>query len=757
MSTASPSAPFDTCDIESNFRAILETISDCVIVIDDRGHIQLVNPAVERLFGYRREELIGQNVSMLMPSPDQMAHDGYLEHYRTTGEKKVIGGGREVQGRNREGRTFPVYLSVGELQDGGQRRFVGILHDLTNRKQSEERVALLSRAVEQSPAGIVIMDLESRIEFVNKAFSQLTGYESHRLLGQCLRQLGETMPSIANNAQLWASLASVKEWAGEIQDWKYTGQMYWALANFSPIRDAKGRATKLMGRFQDITQQKRDQNALAESENRFRVVARMVGEWLWEQDQFGRYTYSSAAVEDILGYRPEEIVGKYYMDLMTDEARTHWTDNFAANVALNGPFHKLVNQYRHRDGHEVFTESTGSPILDENGRILKWRGMDLDITDRKRSEDAVRLRERAIEAASVGIAIADARQPGLPNIYVNAALCQITGYSEQELVGRSLRMLQGKDTDYLVINELRSALEQGRHCEVIIRNYRKDGAGFWNELLLSPVRDTKGDLTHWIGIVADVSERRKSEEAKQELEIARHIQLSLLPKTPLRLGSVELAGVCIPASQVGGDYYDFFCHGDHVDLVIADVSGHSVGAALIMAEMRSALKAEIRRDQARPASCSDILTTLNEVLFTDLDGADLFITMFYMRINRKTRQLNYASAGHNRPLLQRKGAAECEWLDADGLIFGVNPEIEFEEKTLQLQEGDRLLLYTDGVTETRNLQGEFFGENSLIEALRSHPSLTPDATLEFLISGLHDYRGTAPLHDDITMVSVRIL
>lgn len=757
MNTGSAASAFDVCDIDSNFRAILETISDCVIVIDERGLIQLVNPAVERLFGYRRDELLGQNVRMLMPPPDQGAHDGYLERYRNTGERKVIGSGREVQGRHKDGSTFPVYLSVGELQDGGQRRFVGILHDLTKRKHSEERVALLSRAVEQSPAGIVIMDLDSRIEFVNRAFVQLTGYGAQRLMGQCLKELGEAIPSIANNASLWASLASVKEWAGEIQDWKYTGQMYWALANFSPIRDAKGVATKLMGRFQDITQQKRDQDALAESENRFRVVARMVGEWLWEQDQYGRYIYCSAAVEDILGYRPEEIVGKYYLDLMTEEARQRWTNGFAANVPLNGPFHKLVNHYRHRDGHEVFTESTGSPILDENGRILKWRGMDLDITDRKRVEDAVRLRERAIEAASVGIAIADARLPGLPNIYVNNALCQITGYSEQELLGRSLRMLQGKDTEYAAINQLRDALEKGRHCEVIIRNYRKDGSGFWNELLLSPVRDGKGELTHWIGIVADVSERRKSEEAKQELEIARQIQLSLLPKTPLRLGTVELAGVCIPASHVGGDYYDFFCHGDHVDLVIADVSGHSVGAALIMAEMRSALKAEIRRDQMTPARCSEMLSTLNEVLFADLNGADLFITMFYLRINRKTRQLQYANAGHNRPLLQRQGQAACEWLDAEGLIFGVNPVIEFEERSLQLQTGDRLLLYTDGVTESQNLQGEFFGEPGLAETLRTHPNLAPDATLEFLISGLHDYRGMAPLHDDITMVSVRIL
>lgn len=740
------------CDIESHFRAIVDTITDSVIVIDEHGTIQLVNPAVETLFGYSRQELFGRNISLLMPSPDRERHDHYLRQYCRTGVGKIIGVGREVLARRKDGTVFPVYLSIGDLGQAGPQRFVGILHDLGPRRQVEEKLTLLSNAVEQAPAGIVITDLTGHIEYVNEGFTRLTGHTAEDVLGHNLFSSGSVMASIAHNAPLCWRLLAVRQWQGEVKDHKKSGEAYWASVTFSPICDEHGVAIRMLGRLQDVTQQKRDQQALAESESRFREVARMVGEWLWEQDASGHYTYSSDAVEDILGFRPEEIVGKHYLELLTEMDRKLWFESLPPTERITKPFHKLVNHYRHRDGHEVYTESTGTPLMNERGEVIKWRGMDLDITERKRTEDAVRLRERAIEAASVGIAIADATQPNFPNIYVNSALCRITGYAEHELLGHSLRLLQGKGTDESARDKIRQALLAGHSCEVTIRNYRRDGSGFWNELLMSPVRNEKGELTHWIGIITDVSERRRAEDERHELEIARQIQTSLLPKGPLRMGNVEVAGVCVPATQVGGDYFDFICHGEFIDLVIADVSGHSVGAALIMAEMRSTLKGELRRSHASSVSTAHLLHALNELLYVDLNGADLFITMFYLRYNRKTRQLRYSSAGHNPPLLLRREAPACTGLDADGLILGVSRHVSFDERQLTLEPGDRLLLYTDGATDTQNEQGEFFGEQRLCQAFTAQRTRSPEVSLENLLDQLREFRGTGQFLDDISMV-----
>jgi sigma-B regulation protein RsbU (phosphoserine phosphatase) len=382
--------------------------------------------------------------------------------------------------------------------------------------------------------------------------------------------------------------------------------------------------------------------------------------------------------------------------------------------------------------------------------------VDHDITVRKAFEDALRVRDRAIEAAHIGIVITDAQARGNPNIYVNPALSRITGYSREELLGQNMRLLQGADTDPAALEQIRRALENGESCEIVLKNHRKDGAPFWNELLISPVYDKAGKLKNYIGIQTDVTERRRAEESRHELEIAKNIQLSLLPDAPMNLPTVELAGVCAPASHVGGDYFDFFTVANSIDIVIADVSGHSVGAALIMVEVRSTLRAETRKVVEASVGPATILRDLNDLLFDDLNKAELFITMFYLKYFPDSRILKYANAGHNWALLLRHDEASCAPLDAEGLVLGVRRDVAFEERSVSLATGDKLLLYTDGITETQNADGTFFGTDRLCELFAAYREMSPEATVEKLLADVRAFRGDAPLHDDISMVIVRV-
>lgn len=125
---------------EAHWRSIIRSAVDGIVVINARGTIEAVNPAAERLFGYTAEQLIGRNVNILMPAPYHEEHDGYLAHYLATGEQKIIGIGREVTGLRKDGTTFPVHLSVGEMVVDGERKFTGILHDLTARVRMEARL-----------------------------------------------------------------------------------------------------------------------------------------------------------------------------------------------------------------------------------------------------------------------------------------------------------------------------------------------------------------------------------------------------------------------------------------------------------------------------------------------------------------------------------------------------------------------------------------------------------------------------------------
>ena len=177
-------------------QTILDTAVDGIIVIDAHGRIEAFNRGAERLFGYPVAEVIGRNVSMLMPTPDQEQHDGYLARYLTFGDARIIGLGREVRGRRSDGSVFPLHLSVGEMHVDGKRKFTGMLHDLSVRAEHEDRRrasdARWQAVVESAVDGIVVIDAHGRIEAFNPAAERLFGYAESETIGRNVTML---MPS----------------------------------------------------------------------------------------------------------------------------------------------------------------------------------------------------------------------------------------------------------------------------------------------------------------------------------------------------------------------------------------------------------------------------------------------------------------------------------------------------------------------------------------------------------------------------------
>lgn len=164
-------------------------------------------------------------------------------------------------------------------------------------------------------------------------------------------------------------------------------------------------------------------------------------------------------------------------------------------------------------------------LVEQNQRLQE------EIRERQQKEAELRLSNQAIAASTDGIVIADARQPDLPVTYVNPAFEHLTGYSAEEVVGRNCRFLQGKDTNQPALDELREALRQGKGCKVVLSNYRKDGTLFWNELSISPIYDTARNLTHFVGIQTDITERKVAQEAlRYQQEQTENLLLNILPK-----------------------------------------------------------------------------------------------------------------------------------------------------------------------------------------------------------------------------------
>src|ERR687883_1763190 len=136
-----------------------------------------------------------------------------------------------------------------------------------------------------------------------------------------------------------------------------------------------------------------------------------------------------------------------------------------------------------------------------------------DALERRSAQELRRLLDRAVTASSNGIVITDPNLPDNPIVYVNPAFVATTGYSTEEAIGQNCRFLQGADRDQPALEELRAAIREGRECQVVLRNYKKDGTLFWNELSMSPVHDEEGNLANFIGVLGDVTERKQTEEA----------------------------------------------------------------------------------------------------------------------------------------------------------------------------------------------------------------------------------------------------
>ena len=166
----------DLQDLNARLLSIINSAVDGIIVIDGRGHVESFNPGAERLFGYTQAEVVGRNVSLLMPSPYHDEHDGYLARYHATGTPKIIGIGREVRGQRQDGSTFPLHLSVGEMTIGTERRYTGILHDLSDRVRMEERLRTqASLATLGEMAAVIAHEVKNPLAGVRGAIQVIGG------------------------------------------------------------------------------------------------------------------------------------------------------------------------------------------------------------------------------------------------------------------------------------------------------------------------------------------------------------------------------------------------------------------------------------------------------------------------------------------------------------------------------------------------------------------------------------------------------
>ncbi len=221
----------------------------------------------------------------------------------------------------------------------------------------------------------------------------------------------------------------------------------------------------------------------------------------------------------------------------------------------------------------------------------------------------------------------------------------------------------------------------------------------------------------------------------------------LLPHSPPAWPELRWGIHFAPLDHLGGDYYDI-AHPDpeHLGFLIADASGHSIAAAMVAILSRIAF-AEVAGTTTSPGK---VLTVMNDRLQGLAD--ERFVTAFYAVLNRRTRVLTYANAGHPYPMRRIAGTGKMQELSANGFMLGIMPGEEYRERSVQLTAGDRLCFFTDGLIETRNEIGENFGSARLQDCMLRHDATDARQLVEEILRAQHEFRGSQPVTDDITLV-----
>ncbi|HSG27750.1 MAG TPA: PP2C family protein-serine/threonine phosphatase, partial [Candidatus Krumholzibacterium sp.] len=291
-------------------------------------------------------------------------------------------------------------------------------------------------------------------------------------------------------------------------------------------------------------------------------------------------------------------------------------------------------------------------------------------------------------------------------------------------------------------------MHEGRCVAVLLLGEKEDSNRYTMEeqALLSMLATQFSAALARIDLLDQVVEKKVMEE---ELNIARTIQLNLLPSAPPTLDNYEAAGMSVSSKQVGGDYYDFIKNGDHLAFAVADVSGKGVPASILMASLQASLRAIMDRMEDPVA----VVSRLNDVMY-ELTSTDKFATMFYGCVNLKKHEIVYSNAGHFFPVVLR-GDGSLEELDYSGLILGVAPGFAYESRKLKMSPGDSIIITTDGVTEAENSRGELYGEERLHPFLRTVKGKSAERIKDAIVEEVNRFSYPKGANDDLTIVVIK--
>ncbi len=494
----------------SPFAVTLTRLSD--------GAIVEVNDAGLKLFGFDRSEIIGKtslelrtwaNTNDRTVLAKELSAKGSFQNQETTLLKK-------------DGTHFDVVMSGAIISINAEKYWIASFIDITERKKAEEALRQSEEKYRQivttAQEGILILDQQGKITYLNQVLTDWIGYSIEEVIGEFVFKF-IAKEDLEKTYERWEKRRVDVVESYDLRLRRKDGVDIWLIVNGTSLKDKDGNFVGLLAMIANITERKRVELACKMSEERFRDLVESTSDWIWQVDQNAVYTYVSPKVKDILGYEPQEVLGKTPFDLMPEQTAEDIGKAFGDITKNKKGFYGLENWNIHKNGKLVLLETSGVPILDQDGNLAGYRGIDRDVTERKKAEEALKESEQLyrilFDNSDDGFMLLEpifdenGRACDFRFLKLNSAYERQTGAKADEVLGRKAsEVTPDLEPEIAAISGEVAKTGKSIHNEAYNKYSNK-----WYDSYYFPY--TKGH----VGILfREITERKKAEEALMESE-----------------------------------------------------------------------------------------------------------------------------------------------------------------------------------------------------------------------------------------------
>ena len=544
-------------------QSVIDHAPDYIIWVNQDGRIVYANGAACREYGYSKDEMLELLVKDINPAAtldnwkkqwSRLQQEGRL-HFEVTHYRK-------------DGSAFQVEISANHVDFEGKQLNVAFIRNITERKQAEEKLLVTQFVSDHAPESIIWIDEQARIVYVNEETCREHGYTRDELLAMTIPDFDPDFPVDAWPGH-WQELKQKRHLTFESRHSRKDGSIFpiEVSANFVQFGDKEFNVAYV----RNVSQRKKDQDALRYSEERFRDVSEAAGEYLWEIDADMVYTYVSKRSADVKGYTPEELLGHTPMEFMPEADIQPVGEIVNTAIANKAPF-----KLRHRDitksGEVLWEEVNGIPFYDKAGNVIGLRGAGLNITERIKAEQELRIASVAFESQEI-LMITDVDGVILR---VNQAFTDNTGYMADEVIGHTPRLFKSGRHDAEFYRVMWDAVKTAGKWQGEIWDRRKNGEIYPKWLSISAVSGADGKVSHYVASHVDITERKAAEEEIQHL--AFYDPLTRLPNRRLLMDRLQHATASSARSGRKGAL--LFIDLDQFK-TLNDTLGHDIGDLLL--------------------------------------------------------------------------------------------------------------------------------------------------------------------------------